>query len=253
MQKFIFFADTHCGNLLGLTPPEWMNAQTEITQRPLWEWWESKIMAIGPVDFAVLAGDAVDGEGKKENIGHITTNTKEQANIAAACYNVVQAKKKFLCYGTPYHTTGTYSYEEVVADLVGGEIQDTLLLDVEGIKFNIRHVASRSNTPYGQGTLLYREAVRDLINCLLEEREEADYIIRAHAHLYWRDENSRTTAILLPGLQIPDGIYGRSQKPFYYDIGFLYGEIKDRQVTLEPYIMPLKIVKKAEYICLNGQ
>jgi hypothetical protein len=241
--------DTHCGNLLGLTPPGWWNAeQTPPTQRPMWEWYTEELKRIGPVDVLVLNGDLVDGEGKKETIGLLTTDIDEQAAIARACVEPVKYKRCFLTYGTPFHTVGTGSYEKRIADALGAPITDTLLLSVGGVRFNVRHVGGRSDIPYGQGTQLYKEVVRDMLHSVIEEFQSADVVVRSHVHYYLHIERSTKDAISLPCYQVPDSVFARTLRTMYYDIGMVVVEVDKGRVTVDKHLMPLKIVRKREYI-----
>lgn len=249
MTKILFLSDLHCGSLLGLTPPFYMTEKTKEVSQPLWDGFISIIREVGPVDILVINGDAVNGEGKKETIGHITTDTKEQAEIAAECISCVKAKDIFMTYGTPFHTVGSYSYEEIVAEKVAAEIKDTLLLDVHGVKMNIRHVSGRSDIPYGQGTPLLKEMIRDLVRSMQEEREPADWTIRGHIHYWIKVEMVGRLAAQLPCLQIPQSVFSRKLRTMYYTLGAAIGKIPPNgRSTLELLDISLKFVYNKEYI-----
>lgn len=239
----------HCGSKVGLTPPEYQGKAKPIL-RPFWEWYITTVKKIGPVDIHVHNGDAVDGEGKKETIGHITTDVEEQADMAAECIEEIKAAKRYLTYGTPFHTAGTMSYENMVARRLGAEISDVIKLDILGHKFNFRHVVGRSDIAYGQGTPLFKEAIRDLIDSVENDHEEADYIVRGHAHYYWFTGSFLKTAMILPALQLPGSILGRKMKAMYYHVGMVVFDI-GKTVTWEAFKMPLKITNKQEYICFK--
>jgi len=138
--EILVIADTHCGSRLGLTPPEWIPPDTAMVLKPMWNWYEKTVDAIGPVDLAVHVGDAVDGEGKRDDLEQFTTDTLKQAEIAHQALRRIRAKTWRLVYGTPYHTVGSYSYEEPLADALKGSIKDTQLLNILGHNFNFRHV-----------------------------------------------------------------------------------------------------------------
>jgi hypothetical protein len=252
LTKILCLSDFHCGSLLGLTPREYQSDDTRFIAGEVWDWYCGTLERIGKVDACVLNGDAVDGEGKKETIGQLTTDTHKQAEMAVSCLMNVNTKRFYLTYGTPFHTVGSYSYEETVADLMNCSIHDTVLLEVHGRRFNFRHVAGRSDIPYGQGTQLFKEAVRDLLQAAVESYDAADFVIRGHVHYYCRIENAKTCAISLPCMQIPDGIFGRRMRALYYDIGMVLLEVgEDGEVVVRKYIMPLKLVRRREYECLD--
>lgn len=249
-QKILGMADLHCGHLTGLTPPEHMSDDTRATQEPLWKWYVDTLAKIGPVDALVVNGDMVDGEGKKETLGHLTTDTMKQAGMAAECIGKVKAERVFLTYGTPFHTVGSFSYEEAVAEKLNQTVEDSVMVDMQGVKFNFRHACGRSDIPYGQGTQTFKEAILDVLRADAGEYESADVTVRAHVHYYCRMEVGKRSALTLPCLQIPESVYGRKCRHAYYDIGMVLFRVVDGCVNYEPYIMPLKMVQKREYVCL---
>lgn len=248
-KRLLVISDLHCGHLLGLTPPEYMREDWKPLSMPFWNFFEKTIKEIGPVDYLVINGDMVDGEGKKETIGHLTTDTKKQIDIAAACVDRITRKKTFLTYGTPFHTVGSYSYEEGVSDAIHGIIKDELRIKINGWHLNFRHVIGRSDTPYGQPTQIYKEVVRELIKAMLEDYKAADYIFRSHVHYHFIAGRPGKMGIITPCLQLPDGIFGRKMRAQYYDVGMLLVDITEI-VDIKPILMPLKMVKAQEYICL---
>ena len=248
MKRLLAIGDTHCGNLLGLTPPAWWNDRTPPTQRPMWEWYAKELATIGAVDILVLNGDLVDGEGKKETIGLLTTDVDEQAEMAVACLKDIVAKKRFLTYGTPFHTVGSSSYEKRIADALNSPVSATLMLDVDGMKFNFRHVAGRSDVPYGQGTQLYKEVVRDMLQSVIEEYSCADVVVRSHVHYYLHMDDGDRHAVSLPCLQVPESVFARGLRTMYYRLGMVLFLVDDGQVTVELHKMPLKIVRRREYV-----
>ncbi len=248
-MRLLFLADLHCGNLLGLTPPKWQSEATSTLTRPVWDWYAATLKEIGPVDVLVVNGDAVDGDGHRETLGQLTTDTKEQAEMAAECLGLVKAGRRYMTHGTPYHVVGSCDFEELVAEYVGAQIQDTLLLDANGLRMNVRHVAGRSDIPYGQGTQIAKESVRDLIQAMQEEREPADWTVRAHVHYWIKVEFDGKLAVSLPCLQVPDSIFGRRCRAMYYTLGMALAEVDEKgRGSIELVKMPLRFVRKREYI-----
>ena len=179
-MKGVIISDLHCGSLVGLTPPNRIQPEVEKTQLPLWAWYKNEIEKLGAVDFVVGNGDLVDGEGKKDTIGHVTTNTKKQREMAIECLEKIDAKKYYFTYGTPFHATGSEDYEESIAEHFNTEIKDMLYLEIEGHLCRFRHHAGRSDIPYGQGTQLYKEVIRDMLQAIEEETEAAKFLFSSH-------------------------------------------------------------------------
>lgn len=247
-KKILVFSDSHCGSAVGLTPITWQADKWAFAQGPLWSWYEKTVKEIGPVDVCVVNGDAVDGEGKAENIEQLTTDVEEQAEMAAECIRKVKYKKLYFTYGTPFHTVGALNYEHLVAKVLSSSISDTVFLEANGVKFSFRHTVGASGTPYTQGTQAYKEAVRDLIQAVDNDAEPADIIVRSHVHNYFRAESPERMAITTPCLQVPVSVFGRKCRSWRYHIGMVLFEISEKgAVTVLPYIMPLKLTVKREY------
>jgi len=245
-------SDLHCGSICGLTPPRYWSEDTRGLQEPFWNWYKDTLKTIGPVDVLVINGDAVDGEGKKESIGHITTDTLKQADIAVECIEMIKVPARAIhaAYGTDFHVLGTYSYEDAVADKLEVTISDSVLLNIRDKRFNFRHACGRSDIPYGQGTQTFKEAILDILRADAGEYEEADITVRAHVHYYCRMEVGRRVALTLPCLQLPFTVFGRRCRHAYYDVGMMLIQVDDAGVNITPYLMPLVTVQKQEYICL---
>ena len=248
MKKAIIFGDTHCGSLVGLTAPKDFDKSTVITQKPLWDWWVKELKEIGKVDFAVCNGDAIDGPGYRDTIGHISTDTKTQRELFYEAVKPIKTSKFYFTFGTPYHVTGSESWEENIAEHFNAEIKDMLYLDVEGHLCRFRHHAGRSDIPYGQGTQLFKEAVRDMLYSVAEESDPAEYLFHSHVHYYFRAESYNKCAVSSPCLQVPESVYGRKMRSMYYDIGFLEIQADKKRFDIIKHIMPIKFVRKREYI-----
>jgi hypothetical protein len=255
--RLLVESDYHCGHILGLTPPDYWTVASRKFAKPVWDWRKDMISRIGKIDIHVLNGDLTDGPGRKETIGLFTTDVKVQADIAATCAMMVESSNKFLTYGTPFHTVSTLSHEELVASALGCEIFETLRIKAGGVRFNYRHVVGRSDVPYGQGTQLYKETVRDQLQGLIEEYQDADVIGRAHTHYFWHEETATKHAFINPCWELPnpdkDGnIYARKLRTMYYSMGAVLIEVDKGEVIIRKQIMPLKIAIKREYIeCLE--
>ncbi len=248
MKKAIIFSDTHSGSLVGLTPPKYYNSQTVKTQKPLWDWWEKELKAIGKVDFAVCNGDAIDGAGTKDTIGHLTTNTAEQREIFYESVKPIKTNKFYFTFGTPYHVTGSEDWEKEIAKHYSTDIKDMLYLDVEGHLCRVRHHAGRSDAPGSQGSPLLREVIRDTLYAMDEESDPADYLFHSHVHYYFTVGNNRQSAWSTPCLQVPESVYGRKCRSLYYNLGFLELRADKKKFEIIPHIMPIKFVRKREYI-----
>lgn len=249
MKKAIVISDQHCGSLVGLACPKDFDDKTVITQKPLWDWFAAEIKQVGKVDIVVNNGDAVDGPGHRDTIGHKTTDTREQREIFYRAMEPIKTKQWFFTFGTPYHVTGSEDWEKQIAEHYGATIRDILFLDIEGHKCRFRHFIGRSNIPYGQGTPLFKEVVRDMIQALEEEASPADHLFGSHVHYSFNMGHvGQKEAYTTPCLQVPESVYGRKQAAAYYDLGFLEIQASKNDFRVIPHICPIKFVRKREYI-----
>jgi len=245
---FVVISDIHAGSLLGLTPRDEIRPLVRATQEPLIDWYEKQREEIGRVDGVIGNGDMVEGPGSKRALGLLTTDTDEQADLAIRLLEPWKAKRYFFTFGTPYHVTGSEDWEKGIAKHFNAPIKDMLYLDIAGHLCRFRHHVGRSDIPYGQGTPLFREAVRDTLYAIDEEEDPAEFLFHGHVHYYFRAENARQTAIAGPCLQTPESVYGRVCRSSYYDIGLLVIRANKERLIVEKRIMPIKYVRKREYI-----
>jgi hypothetical protein len=256
MIRILIEGDLHSGNHLGLAHPDHWPKRRRKTAEALWTWRQERIKEIGRVDIHLLGGDLIDGPGKKGTIGLLTTDVEEQALWAEEAIREVKADHRFFTYGTPFHTISTVDGENLVARAFQTVPRETSRLGpFHGIRLMDRHVLGRSDIPYGQGTQLWKEAVRDQLQGLLEEHKTAHIHTRHHVHYFFEVRSSHARAIACPCWELPnpddDGnSYPRTLRTMYYDVGSLLIEIdKSGEVYIRPQIMPLKIIQRKEYLC----
>lgn len=249
-KHLLVMGDNHGGAGTGLTPPQWWDADTLESVKQMWTWYVETLAAIGHLDMAAHLGDSVDGLGSKQSgIEQITTDTSKQAKIAIASLEPVQTDKWVMVFGTPYHTVGSYDFEQPVADAYGACIKDSQYISINSVKFSIRHIVGHSGTPYGQPTMIAKELLRDLVTAVNDEQEPADWVMRGHAHCHCEVGIDGRRARVCPCLQIPDTIYGRRLNTWYYHIGVLeYWIGDDGTVREKAHLMPLNIIRRREWV-----
>jgi len=206
------------------------------------------IIAPALVNAHVHLGDSVDGQGDKERgIAELELDVERQGDMAAEVLGVVKAAKHYLCFGTPYHSSGSHSYERHVARQLGATIEDTQYLRADGLRISARHVVSRSDTPYGQPGLVAKELIRDLLQAQQDDAPRADIVLRGHVHTYAWIDNGMGYAGIVPCLQLPGGVFGRTQRPWWYRVGVLELRIADGYCSQRPHLMTLRDVRRRRY------
>jgi hypothetical protein len=249
--RILCTSDWHCGSRQGITHPDFIPKAMTPALLPFWHWFEG-VAGATKWDAHLHLGDTVDGQAFKDAaVGQITTDTDEQAEMASAVFSVIQAGSHHMVYGTPYHTAGSHSFEDTVARLVHADIRDSQYLKAGGLRISARHVVGRSDTPYSQETLAHKEAVRDLYQALQDKTEPADIVLRGHIHTYaWMDDGDGYSGVV-PCLQLPGSVFGRTQRAWRYRVGVLELVIADGYCQARPHLMSLKDVRKRVYAAID--
>ena len=254
MVKILLAGDTHCGDKAGLTPPGLCMTEA---QKALWAWWES-FHAEHSFDMAIFTGDMVEGQNNKNTIELYETDTEKQAEIAAECMGIINCTRAamFTVYGTPFHTAGTYSFENHFTDSLGITRPKTVQrIDVGGlIRLNVKHTVGRSSIPYGQGTPTYKEMVNELLNAELADDDAADIVIRGHAHYSVGMRVRDRAAIVVPCLKYPGSIFGRKLPEGQYDMGVGILEVyRKKDWRYIPVHIPVQVSQKREWTVWNQE
>jgi hypothetical protein len=240
MKRLLLISDLHCGNRFGLTPPAWQYGpdrdgyQSKVGdfQRALWSFFTEEISKLKPIDILICNGDAIDGKGERSGGTELLeADRNEQVKIAKACIDFVGAKQNIIVNGTPYHTGREDDFEASLASLLNAEYHNHCHINVEGVKFDIRHKVNSSVIPHGRYTAPRREAVW---SAMWQERgltEKADFIIRSHVHYYTLSEDASVTVITTPALQGWTK-YGSRECSGIVDIGFLSFDCEEGNAVL---------------------
>ncbi len=257
MIRILAEGDGHSAEILGLAHPDhWPKRKRRLAQI-VWDWRCARLKEIGRVDVYVNGGDSIEGPGRKETLGLLTTDLEEQAQMAAEGIAVVKADYRYFTYGTPFHVAALMKAENLVASAFGAKPRETHRLGpFHGVRIMDRHVLGRSDIPYGQGTQLFKEWVRDQLQAVMEEYQAADLHIRHHVHYYFEVRNARGRAVSCPCWKLPTppegwgSPYPWTLRTQYYDVGFLLIEIDRRgEIYVRPQIMPMKFAIPREYEC----
>jgi hypothetical protein len=255
MKRIVFIADLHCGHRYGLTPPEWQlhtrdgyYGKVAAFEADLCEWYINAIQSVKPVDILVLLGDGIDGKGERSGgTEQITTDRNEQVLMAKKCIEYAGAKHVVVINGTPYHTGKEEDWEKVLSDMVGAELfANHEHIEVEGVKFDLRHKTVNTTVPYGQFTGPRKEAVW---NALWAERglmEHSDFLIRAHVHRYTLSEDDITSVITLPCLSGWTK-YSSRECNGIISVGFLSFECENENAKLMKHFFDMRKYK-VEYV-----
>jgi len=266
-RSVAFPGDLHCGHVVGLTPPDWRlscgtRASKEVkkirrTQEEAWDKYKETCDKLKP-DVAVWMGDLIDGRGERSGGTElITTDRREQAEIAAWCIVRMGAPRNILIRGTPYHSGASEQFEDLIPAMVFEICEneerpfmavdgphDHEQLDIGGVIFDVKHKVGASTIPHGSWTPIARE---DLWQALYAEAGlmvRADWVVRAHTHTHiWGGRMAGDKAkefVSTPALQCMGSRYGRQQSSKLVDWGVFAVRIEAGQVTpIRKYIQTI--------------
>jgi len=246
IKRVLVLSDFHGGSITGLTPAKYFNQYSD-AQKILWDFYTGALKMVGPVDLCILVGDLIDGRGKKGTRQHLTTDLKEQIDIAIADIEIVKTKKYMFIRGTPFHVEDGMECEDLIASHFDSSIADENKVDVNGCIIHCKHTVGKSSTSYGSVTSLQSGAINALLSDCVTSDVIADIYIRGHVHEYICLERALYTVISTPSLQMKGLAYGRRYSGAY-DVGVLWIDIVDKnnftvnKILLHP-VAGRKIIK----------
>lgn len=203
-----FISDPHGGHLNGLCPSSFFineEAYPSIAkfQRERWAAYLNIIKDFGGrVDWLFCLGDMTEGKGNRNGACELQwPDLNTQTVIGSRIIKPWRPKEGIvMVYGTPCHTT-TNSGEDVegnIAARVGAVIKDHAFVEVEGVRFDLKHEVSQAET-----ALI--NARKDAVAWHLQDGQPlADVYVRGHAHRHIErggDDFGTWRGIVMPGLQ----------------------------------------------------
>lgn len=250
-KRIVAMADTHCGHWVGLTPPEWQNltlAKKYLSfQQEMWQWYAETLAKLKPIDVLLFLGDAIDGKGERSGGTElITTDRTIQAEMAEACIKEAEADHVRMIFGTPYHTGANEDWEKPIAKALKVSIKGHDWVDVNGVKFDLKHYIGGSQIPHGRFTAIGKDMLWNLLWSVDGRQEKADIILRAHVH-YAVDVGELglgRRGIILPGLQGYGSKFGIRRCSGRIDIGFVHFDVYGKgKYNWEPHLFESSILK----------
>jgi hypothetical protein len=186
-KRVVVIADKHSGHRVGLTHPDcdviglsregrkWATAR-----KKLWAFYAKTIDALRPIDVLLVNADCIDGRGERSGgVELLTTNRREQCDIAAACILYAKAKAIIMTRGTDYHTGHEEEWEDEIARIVGAKkIGNHEWVEVNGLVFDLKHFVGSSQVDHGRHTATAREKGWSSIWAEAGQAPKSDIIIR---------------------------------------------------------------------------
>jgi len=199
------FSDLHCGHKTGLCHPDWWGGCRSVVNEldRVWTWFIKSLKEAGPLDCAIINGDAADGPGVKNGQECIISDLNQQQLCVAEIIRTINAPVVYMTFGTPAHVTTSQGYEleKGIADILKVTIKRQLWIKVDGYVLDVRHHPAGNSTVY-PGNPLQKEREANLKWHMEGVQPKATHIIRSHTHrMYEVREPNRWHGIACPSLQ----------------------------------------------------
>jgi hypothetical protein len=246
-------SDLHCGHLVGLTPPDWQGSVDHASrdarkkmayiQNEGWRLYTDAIKKHKP-DIAIWNGDLVDGDGHRSGgCEQISTDPKEQKDMAEDCVKAMKAEENYFVRGTPYHTGDSEQHEDAIAKMFSAKAHDHPQISIGSFTFDCKHKIGSSSVPYGRNTQLSKEITWNMEWAQYKGMELADVFVRSHVHYHRHIEQTRGPkmihAITTPALQWRGTRYGKQQCSGTVDFGIAFFYVYPDHVELKTELMEI--------------
>lgn len=247
MKRVLIVSDLHSGHLVGLTDPEDQlkpikNCSPEYEklramQQQCYSWWKDNIHKYGPFDVILPNGDLIDGRGERSGGSElITTNRERQCEMSVKTLRVKGIMKRdtrvYMTRGTSYHTGESEDWENKIAGDLEADIKDEQFLNIEGVKFNLKHHVGSSSNPSTRYGAVAREQVWNVLK--VHEgylSDPPDIVIRSHVHYHVAVSDPMFLGMTTPALQGPATKYGGRRCSGIVHFGFVIFECNNGSYT----------------------
>jgi len=230
-KRILLLGDLHCGAKGGLTPQAWQIPPSRddlcqhawhSLQAEAWDQYLAWLNECGPVDAAILGGDAIDGTSDRSGGTELlTADLAEQCAIAAECLRHVKAGTWTHLYGTPYHTAAVgQDWDAVLARETGATIHDHCWLEVNSAIIDAKHKAGGASAPAGGDAYLRGEILWSHEWALRHGWPMPTQIVRWHVHRARQVDHARTMPALCTWTK-----YGGRQCRGYVDYGLAWIDV----------------------------
>ena len=230
-KKVVAIGDLHCGNRVGLTPPQHQRIlagdKYGAIREETWSEYARMIDAQKPIDVLLVNADCIDGTGLRQGgVDLIEPDLVKQCDLATEVILYAKAKNIIMTKGTFYHTGQNLDFEDIIAKNVKArKISAEETFKVNSTVFNAKHHIGRSSIPHGRATPILRERLN---NILWEEKglyEKADIIIRSHVHYFCYAGGDNYLVMTLPALSGLGSRYGARIPSEPVDFGIVYFDV----------------------------
>lgn len=243
----LIVSDLHVGSEHGLKPDNVRknkgkrnrayNEGSSPEQEFIFDYWCRMCDLIQP-DLVIVNGDVCEGVNYAENgQGNWTNDKNLQIQTARELLEMIDCDTFIGTQGSKYHTSKNMSADRKVIESLRGEFSPDMFVDVDGVKFHVRHKTPFSKNPRGQPGLLSG----DMTNIVNDSDSfgHVDVFVRSHLHRFSSIQTCGQLGVITPGWKGRDDFLKESGAVLAPDIGFVLFKCKDSQYTWNPYVTSL--------------
>lgn len=239
-------SDLHCGSQSAVALPRMEltcggTFHPSAAQLELYRAWESIAKDWHKPDILIVAGDAIEGQARRESgVGTWSTELDDQLRCAEGLLRMFDAKRVFIVDGTGYHVdAGGRSLEHLLGERMGAVkigphgaySADELCLKVFNHRFHVAH-----HIGAGMGWYRTTPMSREMVFAQLNEHHKykADVLLRGHVHYFCGIEYTTRRGYILPCWQLQTR-YMRRRSAFGMvpDIGALRFHVGEDEFRVE--------------------
>ncbi len=227
----------HCGSKFAIT-----TQKPNPIQRAIGKIWDSMIenLETRSLSGGIHLGDSTEGtnyhdQGKDND----STDKLYQINMAQTRLEEIPTKKWFIVNGSGYHVGKNLSDDELLADKLGAEYGNELVVNIDGARVHCSHKVgvSMSATAY-RPTAIARELMLATIN--EDEYGKFRVILRGHAHYYCEVRFGGSRGLICPCWKGRDSFAQERSLALLPHLGYIILKVDGNKVDTEPHIFTLK-------------
>jgi hypothetical protein len=177
-------------------------------------------------------GDSVDGTDRHaDGMGNWTNDIDTQISCAVKLLKMVGAKSVYGIQGSNYHVGTNGSADAEVVRRLGGKFAQHDVVNIENVKFYIKHATGATSTMTGRGTSINKDMLA--MKLYPETYGDIDVHLRGHAHYYHAIIWEGILGVLCPAWKSKDDFMKRGTVTFGNDIGYIAFECDDGEYSWE--------------------
>jgi predicted phosphodiesterase len=239
LKEFIIISDLHCGSKYAITTKK---AGISNAQKAIKKIWQEMLddLSTHTLTAGINLGDNTEGidyhGGGKDN----DSNDKLwQINMAKDLIEEIPVKKWHIVNGSGYHVGKNLSDDELLADKIGAEFGNELVIDTGLGRIHCAHKVgvSMSATAY-RPTAIAREMMLATIN--QEEYGKFKAILRGHAHYYVSVRFGGSMGIICPCWKSRDSFAQERTLAMMPHLGYCVLKFDNNDIYLDQHIYTLK-------------